>query len=849
MANLVSPGVSVTVTDESFYVSAGPGTVPFIMIATQQDKPVSAGSEVINPDTAPGTLQANAGSLYLISSQRELLQTFGSPIFYSEGGAQVNGGPINEYGLLAAYSYLGISNRAYVMRADVDTYELQPSAIPLKVVDVDIPDEFKDSYWVNLDLDGVGSSGGSIMGLSFADGVNGDVAFTAATDYTYFETEADLLANTPDVLGLDKGAVALVGDNANNNLQYYIALVDNATAWQKVDTTDAGWGADKALVVADTAPAIDAGKFNIWIELEMPDQSNELSALNLDVYAFDETTASYVSKEAPAYVDDLSATTGYGGTPAEGDLYTNITDVDALAVLKVYQGGAWVVVDGAKIFYNNSGVAPNIDEVSGLPAGKTPLADSKWHDSSIEKIDILVNDNMGDWVEFQGSIFTWNVAPPIAETPTDPDNTATEGDVWLDISDVVNYPALYVATEVSTSVYKWIPVDNSDSEQIIFGDARPKPYDALDADAPSTAGLQQGVFLFNTRYSGLNVKQWKVNYVDDDGQEIGDRWVSVSGLKLNGAMLAGDPAVKKVVVTAMRDAMADSDDLRSEAIFYNLIATPGYPELIGNMQSLNIDRKEQAFVLGDSPFTLKANGTDIQNWATNAAGAAEDGDDGLVSSGPYIGVYYPGSCLTTNLDGNSVVQPASHIALRTMAYNDQVAYQWFAPAGLQRGSVTNATSVGYVDDEGEFVTTTMGQGLRDVAYVNRINPIAVIPNRGLYVWGQKTLSPVASALDRVNVARLINYIRYQAETGTYPYLFEPNDASTRTNAKGTVDSMLSELVTLRGLYDFLVVCDESNNTPDRIDRNELWIDIAIQPTKSVEFIYIPIRILNTGEDF
>ena len=104
----------------------------------------------------------------------------------------------------------------------------------------------------------------------------------------------------------------------------------------------------------------------------------------------------------------------------------------------------------------------------------------------------------------------------------------------------------------------------------------------------------------------------------------------------------------------------------------------------------------------------------------------------------------------------------------------------------------------------------------------------------------------SSALNRVNVARLVAYLRYQLGVLAKPFLFEPNDDQTRRELKAAVDSMLLELVGQRALYDFVTVCDKSNNTAARIDRNELWLDIAIEPVKAVEFIYIPLRIQNTG---
>jgi len=194
-----------------------------------------------------------------------------------------------------------------------------------------------------------------------------------------------------------------------------------------------------------------------------------------------------------------------------------------------------------------------------------------------------------------------------------------------------------------------------------------------------------------------------------------------------------------------------------------------------------------------------------------------------------------------------VAVPPSHMMLRTIAYNDTVAFPWFAPAGVRRGVIDNATSVGFINSEGEFETTAVSEGLRDALYSVNVNPISFITGAGLLNFGQKTRQLTASALDRINVARLVAFVRLQLDKIARPYIFEPNDALTRNEIKQAVESFLLELTSQRALYDFAVVCDESNNTPARIDRNELYVDVAIEPVKAVEFIYIPVRLKNTGE--
>jgi phage tail sheath protein FI len=186
--------------------------------------------------------------------------------------------------------------------------------------------------------------------------------------------------------------------------------------------------------------------------------------------------------------------------------------------------------------------------------------------------------------------------------------------------------------------------------------------------------------------------------------------------------------------------------------------------------------------------------------------------------------------------------------VRTILRSDAVSYPWLAPAGTRRGVVDNAEAIGYIESTtGEFVQTAVGQGIRDILYENNINPITFIPGIGITNFGNKTRQGLTTALDRINVARLIVFLRGRLEEIGKQYLFEPNDQITRNEISNTINSLMIDLIAKRAIYDYLVVCDLSNNTPARIDRNELYVDIAIEPVKAVEFIYIPLRIKNTGE--
>jgi hypothetical protein len=485
-----------------------------------------------------------------------------------------------------------------------------------------------------------------------------------------------------------------------------------------------------------------------------------------------------------------------------------------------------------------------------------------------------------------------------------------QGDLWIDTSNLELYPLIKRWQEVD-GVLQWVTVNNTDqttSNGVLFADARwatngtTNPVtdniptivslltsDYLDIDAPNPDLYPEGMLLFNTRRSGFNVKTFQDDYFNatdfsfdayaaGTAYSVGDKvlynavlyvcilastgnaptnttywspletnaWVTASGNRADGSPYMGRQAVRQIVVAAMRSAIDTQDTLREEQVQFNLLACPQYPELMRNMVALNNERNNTGFVVGDTPLRLPATGTDITAWATNTAGG-NNGESGMTLSDPYLGVFYP-SCQTTDLGGSVVVQPPSHMMVRTIIRNDEVAFPWLAPAGVRRGIIDNADAIGYVDGQtGEFITIATGQGLRDTLYENKINPITFIPGVGITNYGNKTESAVTSALDRINVARLVAFIRGRLEEIGKTFVFEPNDQITRNEITNAIDGLMIDLVAKRGIYDYLIVCDESNNTPARIDRNELYVDIAIEPVKAVEFIYIPLRIKNTGE--
>jgi len=205
----------------------------------------------------------------------------------------------------------------------------------------------------------------------------------------------------------------------------------------------------------------------------------------------------------------------------------------------------------------------------------------------------------------------------------------------------------------------------------------------------------------------------------------------------------------------------------------------------------------------------------------------------------YVAMYYPWMQVYDNLVGNYVWVPPSTLMGGVYAFNDSVAAEWFAPAGLNRGGIDMAV-------QAERKLTHVN---RDTLYEGNINPIATFPNAGVTAWGQKTLQKKASALDRVNVRRLLIAAKKFIASATRYLVFENNTAATRNRFLNIVNPYLESVQQRQGLYAFKVVMDESNNTPDVIDRNEMVGQIFLQPAKTAEFIIIDFNILPTGAAF
>ena len=263
----------------------------------------------------------------------------------------------------------------------------------------------------------------------------------------------------------------------------------------------------------------------------------------------------------------------------------------------------------------------------------------------------------------------------------------------------------------------------------------------------------------------------------------------------------------------------------------NMIVTPGitvanHSSIINKAIEVAEDRGD-CFVVADPV---------IQGYSVDAAISAIS-DSGIDSN--YAATYWPWVKILDTDKNKPVWVPPSVVVPRVIAYNDSVAYEWFAPAGLNRGGVSEAVDI----------ELKLNQANRNDLYENKINAIATFPNQGVCIWGQKTLQAKPSALDRINVRRLMITLKKFIASSSRYLVFENNTTTTRQRFLNIVTPYLETVKARQGLYAFRVIMDETNNTPDVIDRNIMYGQIFLQPAKAAEFIILDFNILPTGATF
>ncbi len=399
--------------------------------------------------------------------------------------------------------------------------------------------------------------------------------------------------------------------------------------------------------------------------------------------------------------------------------------------------------------------------------------------------------------------------------------------------------------------YSQLSLDPTDSNYIakVVGDQTT----TLRYDSSGRPFLQNsGSFLNRSRYVRVEVLRDTLNYLNSNGNV---RDASLSGslpLETSGTFAFGSDGhvahprrmfnaitntntqgLNLAIPASGSTSYLDAIEILSNADEYdiNMLIMPGLVDQYANHASvitraINMceDRGDVFFVIDPTAFGASIGQAQIAAETRNTS---------------YGAAYYPWIQIPDPDLSRPVWLPPSTMMPGVISFTDKVAAPWFAPAGLNRGVL-------------DLVLQTerkLTHADRDDLYVKNVNPIATFPNEGVVVWGQKTLQKKASALDRVNVRRLlIAAKKYVASTTKY-LLFENNTSETRTKFLQITEPWFEDARRRQGLYRFKIIVDDSNNTPDVIDRNELRCAIYLQPAKSIEFILVDFFITQTGARF
>jgi hypothetical protein len=304
---------------------------------------------------------------------------------------------------------------------------------------------------------------------------------------------------------------------------------------------------------------------------------------------------------------------------------------------------------------------------------------------------------------------------------------------------------------------------------------------------------------------------------------------------LGGGVRSGGDSITDADIIAAYEIYSDP-----ETVDVNLFIDSGKSTTVKSTLKSICEARADAVAVLDVPSSLVINNksneaTDLRDYRNNVNSptySLNENSSYIASYANWLNVYDKWNAK------HRWIPAAGHVA-GIYANTDNVAEAWFAPAGLNRGILNNVRKLAWNPTKGE----------RDILYKNGMNPVVSFPGQGKVVWGQKNMLDKNSAFNRVNVRRLFIIIGKAVSTALKYFLFEPNDTFTRLAIINMIDPFLRDVVARRGVFDYLIVCDDRNNTPERIDRNELWVDIYIKPTRSAEFIVLNLIATKTGASF
>ena len=901
----------INIIDESAYGAGTGAIIPLYVIATESNKVLDSSTGAI----APGTTMAN--ELLVMTSQKDVVNTFGVPQFTEVNGTVMQGDELNEVGLLGLYNAMGSSALGYVVRADIDLGQLKASQVaPTTNVK-------NGTKWLDTSV--------SNFGIFRC---NGGQSQIASKNWDYVDVKA--VSELDDTNVLENHIVFLINDNGGEFREYINGewLLIGSNEWKEAV------GNDVELVYANHIN-VPSGKpqGSIWIKTSQPNDGSKyvLKTWNSSINKWN-------SSIVPMFASYIDAENGIGYSLTDGSvaiIYDN--EVASIKLVRFIKEDLFITSSEAlnldetltgKFSFNTSGLDDSIvidctdllpQEVmrklnveikqGGVTGISTNITNSKFNIEStegrsmvvadvegtpLEQLKIVVKEVNSSWGDFEAII-----------SNNEPTNDPEDGTMWfndeLKVDIMVNngatwkglqemYPGakLFLTSEepavapdmsiwIDTNaekfptIYrmeaqKWELLDNTDQTSaygVLFADARyyaNKEYPTfsisdegevisnlltssnLDPDAPDAKAYPKDMILFNTRFSTNNVKEYKVNpfeaYDYDSSLYPTDsttaRWVSVSGNASNGAGLFGKNAQRKLIVDALNGAINSCEELKSIKYDFFYATCPGYPEVDRELINLNSDKKEMFYIVSDTPKTLAPTVRAITDWGTNA-NSADHGLDGRVLRNMYVTRQYPPMGMTSNVDGTSVAVPTSYAKMKNLLNlpTGEIC------AGTQYGVVSNVSSVGYISDEDEYSIVSVSDGLGKAIVSQSINPIMARRNTGLLFWGEYTENNGNTSLSDEHAILTLLRLKRELDIACNPFFFRKNTKGARDDFDDVLRTILKSYVANEELYDFVLDTETPNNA-ETISRKELHANIAVEIVKGIEFIYIPIRVVNTG---
>lgn len=795
----------ITVSDESAYGAATNAIVPLYVFATQSNKVLDSTTGEI----APGTTIAN--ELLVMTSQRDVINTFGVPYFEKNEGTVQQGSELNEVGLLGLYSAMGSTALAYALRADIDLSQLKPSK------DEPRSEPKNGTNWFDPN---------KITFGAYMNNGKGKTGIYSIQNWDRIDVKIyDTITEETDVSDEEIGTVAFSFDDST----FWQCKEDPETSVKKfVKLTSNDMVFASHLNVPEDSETIKQG--SIWIQTTtVNDGTRLIKKVYNSIYGnWIESTMKFYNEEE---YEELEQDTE--------KLEKNFLDGTHIIVGTTSNSESKLIFEK----YNAETKSFDRDTTSkweekapSLPASDGTL----WYDDS-SKVDIMIN-NGSKWV----SIKTYDSNMDLYVSADEPENP-TQLSIWID-TNATPYPVIKRFIDIENG---WDTIDNSDQTSalgVLFADARTsnvefevedngKVKSSLIRDdsydekvAPDALTYPKGMILFNTWYSGKNIKKYNA--------EKGE-WENASGNALDGSGLFGADAQRKMIVEALNGAINSCEELKSLEYDFFYACCPGYPEVDVALNDLNKDKKEMFYVVTDTPKTLKPTVRAITDWGKGGNGS--HGLDGRTLRNMYMTRQYPPMGMSSNVDGTLVAIPTSICKMKNLLNlpTGQIC------AGSQYGVVSNIGSTGYITDENEYAIVSVNEGLGEAIVAQAINPIMMRRNTGLLFWGENTENNGNTSLSDEHGVLTILRLKRELEEVVTPFFFRKNTSGTRGDFNYVLRTILNSYVANEEIYDYVLDTD-TPNTAETISRKELHAVIAIEIVKGIEFIYIPISVVNTG---